>query len=995
MTLLAVASVASAGAVSAMSNVPPSALRTRGSRQAPVVSDVAVTAIPSLAPGALSHATAVSGIRALMRGSPVAADDDGVMAQCLPPNTLADGEGAEQDGRMAYRADLQRVVVAMMRDAVAASDDATREAFARAEVLQPRHMMLRVRRADPDSPPSLYFAPYGIALHLRDEFGRWRAFALTLSAEAPSIITPITPCGARGQAAMWCLAKTLGPTFWGDCWAAIESGIGEHDDARFSSTRAGATVSPGWPTPDTSVLDSPDMEEVAEVLLERAIARPVCANGRIRSRPRRQVANPASADTGGVRALASRMTLSGLECLAAVVRTENLPTDAITLLQHFWPSALAPTSVEMATLPPPTLATFAHEPFGGPLGRGVQWSLPPGVRIEYLPDLTQNGVHVFDIDGALYGTTVARTRKHASDLRPLADIRRALGPLTLCRISRGVGIDVDGMCLECHTEREGEVSVTEQGATITQHQAQEASPLVRLRVAVYSRPFPGEDGNQAFYAFGRLGGFDEHGVPVVTADSPVVDASVYTPELDGELTYYEQATTAGPVGGRRVRLSLGGMEVAAPFGTYRDRHGTLRGVVQVANDMFYRFSLPAGDIAATSPQVRLHRRRADDHDIREYRIAQRHRATAENAIVLPTISFGEVRTLLQLYLGAWQRAPSPADVWRGLEEIPLSVGEARTAIHALTRAIEQRVTASRAGPDASAPPAIDPALVPAFNRLWRHWQRFPVDADGFVNAIARDFVARPSPISVWSQLPFVGDVQTTRDVLSIFETVFPGMSGLQALVTGQASDARDVQNRMQRVSRRANVAVAEVTLVDGTRTIYYCMSGLQRGRLQTNRPAVRIVDAGRAYAQRAGNVIAQQRVLGDAQMPSLPTESPALRLVMADANLPTYNTASGQAKSRTLDTERMILAQIYADFPSGENVVRSIVMCSRMPFCDSCAVNLAMAPYHYPDAELRFYYVAPSPRYLDETVTTPLTDEAQGAVGGVPEERHPYPRSSL
>lgn len=680
----------------------------------------------------------------------------------------------------------------------------------------------------------------------------------------------------------------------------------------------------------------------------------------------------ATGDASGPSALASRLALSGLECLAAVARTGTLDQSAIALLQHLWPDAPARlpdgTATSQSPASAPVLETFFRESFSGPLGRGVQWSLPPDVYVEYLPDLAQNGVKVFQIDGELYGAAVARTRKHASDLRPLKDLRAELGPESLCRISRGVGADVDGMCLECHGEQEGEVSVTEQGATVTQHQAIEASPLVRLRVAIYSEAVSTSDGGLAFFAFGRLGHFDEAGVPRVSAQSPVVDPSVYASELNGELTYYEQASTDGPVGGRRVRLTLGNMPIAAPFGTYRDRHGTLHGVVQLSHDVYYRFTLPVGDAERSTHQVHLHYRQAEHHDIREYRTAQNHRAAAENAIVLPTISYGDARTLLQLYLKVWEDAPSPAEVWRGLEDISLSVVEARRAIHTLTQAIEHRVAASRtpaASPRASGsspPQEVDAALMPTFNRLWSHWQGYPTQAEAFINAISRDFVSRPAPLAVWSQLPFVGDVQTARDVLSIFETLFPDMHNLQELVNGSPRAARDVGDQMREVSGNANIAVAEVTLVDGTRTIYYSMSGLQRRELRTSASNVRIVDAGRAYKRRQDNVIYQRRKALRTGTDVTFTEPPHLRYAMADVDLPTYNAATQGAQARTLDTERMILAQIYADHPSGENVIRSIVMCSRMPFCDSCAINLAMIPYHYPDAELRLYYVAPSPR---------------------------------
>ncbi|OJY20831.1 hypothetical protein [Pandoraea sp. 64-18] len=395
--------------------------------------------------------------------------------------------------------------------------------------------------------------------------------------------------------------------------------------------------------------------------------------------------------------------MSGLECLAAMVRADTLHQDAIALLQHLWPDnpIEASTHATPTPTPPPLPRFIKHEPFSGPLGRGVQWSLPPDVYVEYLPDLTQNGVKVFDIDGVLYGATVAHSRKHASDLRPLEDIRRERGPESLCRISRGTGIDIDGMCLECHSERPDEVTVTEQGATLTQHQPMNASPLARLRVAVYSRLSRAEDGSHVFFAFGRMGRLDEHGVPHVSPDSPLVDPSVYAPELDGELSFYEQSTTEGPVGGRRVRLTLGDMRIAAPFGTYRDTDGALHGVVQLTSDVYYRFGLPdsdEGESSRSSRRVRLHLRAAKHRDIRAYRTAQHHRAAAENATVLPTIAYGDARTFLQLYLKLWQQAPSPGDVWRGLEDVSLSVIEARQAVRDLTQAIEHRVAAARTPP---------------------------------------------------------------------------------------------------------------------------------------------------------------------------------------------------------------------------------------------------------------------------------------------------------
>ena len=1016
LTLLTVAGVVG---VAATANVPnqPSRLSGPSGPSGPFTrlraagrSGLLATTISPLPFATLPHSAAISGMRALLHFRPQSGDG-GVTPRCLPaPHARAlgespaptDSDAAAQLGLSAYREDLQRVVVAMIRDAVANADMQTREAFANAEVLHPRYMTFRIDRkgSNAGAPPSVYFAPLGITLHLRDERGRWRTFALSLSAQAATLITPIVPCGSRNRAGTWCLARTLGPLFWGERWAAIESSAGETDEVRFAMSRAGAAVSPGWPSPDTPVLESPDMEEVAEILLETVIAGESRGAGVVRAAaalPRfRRDAGPASAlHAAPSRALASRLTVSGLECLAAVIGGGSFHDDAIALLQHLWPArpeTVAAPVDDTEVSPGPVAVNFPHEPFSGPLGRGVQWSLPPDVYVEYRPEMTQNGVKVFEIDGTLYGTTVAKTRKHASDLRPLDALRNELGPLSLCRISRGVGIDVDGMCLECHTEREGEVSVTEQGATVAQHQALEASPMVRLRVAVYSQSFDAPDGRRRFFAFGRLGEFDEYGVPHVTSDCPVVDAALYVPVLRGELAYYEQATTDGPVGGRRVQLTLGDMHVAAPFGTYRDRHDTLHGVVQISHDVFYRFTLPVGDVGASTREIHLHYRHTDHRDIREYWIAQHHRAAAENAIVLPSISYGETRTLLQLYLRIWEQAPSPAAVWRGLEDIPLSVVEARHAVADMTRVIEHRVAAARRtgereavgnvadevdGREPPPAPAIDAALLPTFNRLWAHWQRYPTQADAFINAVARDFVSRPAPLAVWSQLPFVSDIQTTRDVLSIFETVFPSMEGLQSLVTGRARAARDVQDQMRRISRDANIAVAEVTLVDGTRTIYYCISGLQRSPLPTNAPTVRFVDAGQAYARRENSVITQHRNAPRSQPSNSPTEPPALRLVVADANMPTYNVASGEAKSRTLDTERLILAQIYADHPAGENVVRSIVMCSRMPFCDSCAVNLAMTPYHYPDAALRFYYVASAPRRREPgVVSTPATHDA-------------------
>lgn len=204
-----------------------------------------------------------------------------------------------------------------------------------------------------------------------------------------------------------------------------------------------------------------------------------------------------------------------------------------------------------------------------------------------------------------------------------------------------------------------------------------------------------------FFAFGRMGRLDEHGVPHVSPDSPLVDPSVYAPELDGELSFYEQSTTEGPVGGRRVRLTLGDMRIAAPFGTYRDTDGALHGVVQLTSDVYYRFGLPdsdEGESSRSSRRVRLHLRAAKHRDIRAYRTAQHHRAAAENATVLPTIAYGDARTFLQLYLKLWQQAPSPGDVWRGLEDVSLSVIEARQAVRDLTQAIEHRVAAARTPP---------------------------------------------------------------------------------------------------------------------------------------------------------------------------------------------------------------------------------------------------------------------------------------------------------
>ncbi|AKC70830.1 hypothetical protein MB84_17105 [Pandoraea oxalativorans] len=997
VTLLAVASVASVANLAAAGapRGPFSGLRAMGrSRTAsPIVS--------TERPVTLAHSQAIAGIRTLLKLRPAREHNGGVAPQCLPSRSLsaigisptaADGDAALRLGLSVYREDLQRVVVAMIRDAVANADADTREAFANAEVLRPRYMTLRVghKGAKGWPPPSIFFASSGITLNLRDEQGRWRPFALTLAAQAPALVVPLSTCRVRSPSDADCIKRTLGPLFWGDRWASIAEKIDDTDTLRFISMRAGATVSPGWPSPDTSVLESPDMDEVAEILLETVI-RGEPSNERLGSRPRRSAMN----DAGGARALATRLSASGLECLAAVIGAGTLDDDAVALLRHLWPASPVQVSDVVARPQPHALATFPHESFSGPLGRGVQWILPANVYVEYRPDLTQNGVKVFNIDGTLYGTTVARTRKHASDLRPLDQMRNELGPLALCRISRGVGIDVDGMCLECHTERDGDVSVTEQGATVAQHQVLEASPLARLRVAVYSQPFEAEDGRRQFFAFGRLGEFDAQGIPRVTSNSPLVAGDVYARELDGELGYFEQATTSGPVGGRRVRLTLGNMHVAAPFGTYRDRHEVLHGVVQLSREVYYRFTLSdaEGEGAGGMPQrVRLQYRHAGNRDIREYWIAQHHRAAAENASVLPTISYGETRTLLQLYLRMWERAPSPSEVWQGLEDIPLSVADARQAVGQLTHAIEWHVASARGaggdevdGSPVRSSPDVDPALLPAFNRLWSHWQRYPGQADAFIGAVVRDFVSRPAPLAVWSQLPFTADVQTTRDVLALFEEVFPGMPDLQSLVSGEARAAREVDNHMRLVSLNANIALAEVTLADGTRTIYYCLSGLQRRVLPTNAPTVRFVDAGRAYLERENNVITQQGDGPRSRAQAYPTEPPELRFVVADANLPTFHAASGMAKSRTLDTERLILAQIYADHPAGEGVVRSIVMCSRLPFCDSCAVNLAMVPYHYPDAALRFYYVASGP--LTRTPSEEAPAVTQASATALPPDR--------
>ncbi|VVD78316.1 hypothetical protein PCA20602_00977 [Pandoraea capi] len=962
------------------------------------------------APTVLPQASITSGIFGLLDMG-TTSDVRAIAPACLPsadvrplgraPSLVA-GVDAASAGHFAYRQDVQRAVVMLIREAVAAADPETREVFANAEVLMPFRMHLNLERAAGRQTPetsgtparcTTFEATHAILLMLRSPDGAWREYALSLADKAPGLVSELLNCVPRHTFWPRCYASTHGPTLWGNDWPSIESRIHEDDQLRFWTQRAGAPVTPGWPSPNASVLDSPDMEEIAELLIDTVAqhlprdrrhapaesAAPSDSPNSLNSadspaaRPRRHTASGDPRALDRAKGLAARMTLAGFECLAAVVRPESLRKDALALLAHLWPQTPAP-------VPHEGHPTYERESFESELGRGVQWTLPPDVYVEYRPELTQNGVQVFEVDGVLYGATVAHTRKHASNLRPLDEIRAEAGPYTLCRISRGMGADVDGMCLECHSEREGQVTVTEQGATVTQHQVIEASPVLRLRVAVYAQQFEAPDGRRRFFAFGRLGTFDEDDVPHVGPDSPVVDASVYVRTLDGEMTFFEQATSDGPVGGRRVHISLGGMEIAVPFGTYRDHHGKLYGVVQLSHDVYYRFFLPDMEAHEARRHVRLRRRDAEHQDIREYRIAQRHRAAAENAIVLPTISYGETRTLLQLYLRMWAQAPSPAQVWRGLEDIPLSVSEARQAVQQLTHAIERRVAAARgaaigaaAGADevdgARAPvlPEVDPALLPTFQQLWTRWQRYPSQADAFVNAVARDFVSRPSPLAVWSQLPFTGDVQTARDVLALFHEVFPGMSGLQALVTGAARASRDVQNRLRMLAGNANIALAEVILTDGTRVIYYCMSGLQRNQLPTNAPTVRFVDAGQAYAQRQHSVVHQK----NARRRGEPTEPPALRLAIADANMPTYHPASGETKSRTLDTERLILAQIYADHPAGEGVVRSIVMCSRLPFCDSCAVNLAMAPYHYPDAELRFYYIAPSPRERTPTTATP------------------------
>lgn len=979
LTVVCAAGVASAAAVpgvSRASGTATHALRPIGHRRE-------TTEMPGVAaPAGLSHSETLSGLYGLLGVWPTHANGEGVMAQCLPVNPAqavgavavsAYGNEGLRAGLISYRSDIRSAVVSMIREAVATSDEDTRAAFAGAEILVPSRTLLVVERASREgSPPRrmAYDASHAVSLHLRNEDGEWSEFALSLAFEAPALITPVVCGGKRSPLKDRCFAETYGPVFWGERWASIESRIGENDEIRFTLKRAGASIAPGWPSPESSILDSPDMEEVAELLIETVMKhaprdRREESGASLMPRSRRD----AISDGHAVNALASRLSLTGLECLAAVVQAEKLHQHAISLLLHLWPDAPADVRHEAPSHAQSVPALIRHEPFSGAHGRGVTWSLPPDVYVEYLPDRAQNGVKVFSIDGELYGASVAHTRKHASDLRPLEDMRAEWGPESLCRISRGIGADVDGMCLECHGDREGEVSVTEQGATLTQHQAMQTSPMVRLRVAIYSHPFSTPDGSLAFFAFGRLGHFDDAGIPRVSEHSPVVDASVYTTSLSGEMSYYEQATTAGPIGGRRVRLTLGDMRIAVPFGTYRDRrHDVLHGVVQLSHDVYYRFTLPVGADARTTHTVQLHHRLAEHRDIREYRAAQNHRAAAENAIVLPSICYGEARTLLQLYLKVWQHAPSPADVWRGLEDISLSVVEARRAIHTLTQAIEHRVAAFRtppASPGASGgvpPPEVDAALMPMFNRIWSHWQHYPAQADAFVNAISRDFVSRPAPLAVWSQLPFVGDVQTTRDVLSIFEDLFPGMEDLQGLVSGSARAARDVGDQMREVSGNANVAVAEVTLVDGTRTIYYCLSGLQQRSLSTNLMPVRTVDAGRAYRQRQENVISQRSQSPRTGANAAFTEPPHLRFVVADADLPTYNAASQGPQARTLDTERMILAQIYAEHPAGTNVIRSIMLCSRMPFCDSCAVNLAMVPYHYPDAELRFHYVTQAPR---------------------------------
>lgn len=995
LTVVCAAGVASAAVVPGASGTSANALRSISRRS--VTSEVPAVA----APVGLSHSETLAGLYALLRVWPSHPGGEGVLEQCLPDHRTRSvgatavpvgGNEALRAGLTAYRDDIQRAVVSLIREAVAASDANTRAAFAEADILMPSRKLLIVEHATAlGLPPKVkvYDASHAISLHLRNEEGRWQEFALSLAYEAPALITPVTGDWPHGQIKDRWIAETYGPVFWGERWASIESSIGEKDKIIFTIERNGASISPGWPSPESSVLDSPDMEEIAELLLETVLKRSPRDRREVRGEsPMPRSRRDAISDSDGAKALASRLSMTGLKCLAAVVQADKLHQDAISLLWHLWPDApaeahtqsLAQVPQEAAPQAPTLPDVIHHEAFDGPYGRGVTWSLPPDVYVEYLPDRAQNGVKVFSIDGELYGASVAHTRKHASDLRPLKDMRAALGPESLCRISRGIGADVDGMCLECHGEQEGEISVTEQGATLAQHQALEASPIVRLRVAIYSRPFSTADGSLAFFAFGRLGHFDEAGVPRVSEHSPVVESSVYPSELYGEMTYYEQATTEGPVGGRRVRLTLGDMHISVPFGTYRDRRGTLHGVVQLSHVIYYRFTMPAGENVRVTHGVHLHQRDAEHRDIRAYRTAQNHRAAAENAIVFPSLTYGEGRTLLQLYLKVWRQSPSPADVWRGLEDISLSVVGARRAIHTLTQAIEHQVAVSRtppASPGASGlspPPDVDAELMPMFNRLWSHWQHYPAQAEAFINAISRDFVSRPTPLAVWSQLPFVGDVQTTRDVLSIFETLFADMPSLQSLVGGNARASRDVSDQMRVISGTANIAVAEVTLVDGTRTIYYSMSGLQRRGLRTRESSVRVVDAGKAYRQRQENVISQRRNAPRTGTETTFTEPPHLRFAMAVADLPTYSAATQGTQARTLDTERMILAQIYADYPSGENVVRSIVLCSRMPFCDSCAVNLAMVPYHYPDADLRFYYVSPSLR--DRRARDSATSEA-------------------
>ncbi|AJC22404.1 hypothetical protein RO07_21470 [Pandoraea pulmonicola] len=970
--------VAGTVGAAAMSGGPAAGTRTAlRAGASPVVRRAAPVAAQPL-----PHAAAVGGIHALLRARPYDALGGPVLTQCRRTSdarSLGETSLSEESydalrvGRERYRADVQRVVVAMIREAVASADARTRAAFESAERLVPAWVKIIVEppvAMGRTAEPVVRHAPYALLLRLEDDRGEWREFALSLASDVPSLITPVGPCGPRHRYESGCWAQTYGPVFWGERWDEIESRIDEDDLIRVVWSQAPMSVAAGWPSPDTTVLESPDMAEVAEILVETMVKRrprdrraTLGTDGDLRNidpaHPRHNAAKRSVAGHDVRRTMASRLALSGLECLAAVVRDGRFHDDAIALLQHLWPAAPERQAEDSVA------TVYGRESFSSALGRGVQWSLPPDVFVEYRPDLTQNGVQVFDIDGVLYGITVARTRRHASDLRPLEDIRHATGPSSLCRISRGPGTDIDGMCLECHTERDGEVAVTEQGATVAQHQPVEASPLVRLRLAVYARPFDDAQGHRAFFAFGRLGRFDEHGVPHVPADAPRVPRSAYPPELDGELNYYEQATTDGPVAGRRVSLTLGDMTLAAPFGTYRDRHGALYGVVRLAPDTYYRFTPPSGATTSSAP-VRLSYRRAEHRDIREYRMAQRHRAAAENAIVLPMIAHGETRTLLQLYLHSWERAPSPAEVWRGLEDIELSVVEARDAVAALTRAIEVRVNARRqpAVSNASGSAAaleIDATLLPMFNRLWARWQQYPAQREAFINAIARDFVSRPAPLAVWSQLPFVSDVETTREVLGLFETLFPELEGLGELVNGTPRAARSVQDPMRAIAGNGNLAVAQVTLADGTQTLYYCRSGLQQRVLRTNASGVRVVDAGQAYARRTDSVVTQRLSNPGAASDALPTEPPELRLAMADADLPTYQAAAGRAQDRTLDTERMILAQIYAEHPAGENVIQSILLCSRLPFCDSCAVNLAMVPYRYPDAALRFHYIAPAP----------------------------------